>query len=386
MEDRDSELISQTPEDVEIDDVYLKVVDNSWRFTDTALERFPGRKNMDKTSADLRFKEKAYKQLRAQFDQGVPDDIKTLITENDVVTIKIKNRQYQITVKQIKAGEKIGAGAEGEVFKLEISAGRNKKMSVVVKIKVINSEAASYDSLMNEVILGASDGLLTEYTKNHRFGTELLSHFRFQNKLYLVYKEGGMGLDKFSKLVHQEYGHFPNFGLVYIIYKLVERLQMLHYNLRVAHLDVKPANILIRRGKVTLADFGVCQVMNPSDDRNSNKAGAGTAAYFPQETWRDQADAGDNNSATTCRTLGITSVDSTTTSRKLKLPEYQYMEQHDIYCLGRSLLHLIKVPVRISGLVDKKIYSGVFCNLEQFSGMKVRLVLSESCCNISLPP
>ena len=89
-------MISQTPEDVEIDDVYLKVVDNSWRFTDTALERFPGRKNMDKTSADLRFKEKAYKQLRAQFDQGVPDDIKTLITENEVVNINIKKREYQI--------------------------------------------------------------------------------------------------------------------------------------------------------------------------------------------------------------------------------------------------------------------------------------------------
>ena len=160
-----------------------------------------------------------------------------------------------------------------------------------------------------------------------------------------------MGLDRFSKLVHQEYGHFPNFGLVFIIDRLVERLQMLHYNLRVAHLDVKPANILIRRGKVTLADFGVCQVMNPSDDRNSNKAGAGTAAYFPQETWRDQADAGDNNSATTCRTLGITSVDSTTTSRKLKLPEYQYMEQHDIYCLGRTLLDLINN--KIPGLVDE---------------------------------
>ena len=45
-----------------------------------------------------------------------------------------------------------------------------------------------------------------------------------------------------------------------------------------------------------------------------------------------------------------------------------------------------KVPVRISGLVDKIIYSGVFCNLEQFSGMKVRLILSESSCNISPPP
>merc|ERR1719220_1206713 len=46
----------------------------------------------------------------------------------------------------------------------------------------------------------------------------------------------------------------------------------------------------------------------------------------------------------------------------------------------------IKVPVRISGWVDKKFYSGVFSNLEQLLGMKVRLVLSKSCCNISLPP
>merc|ERR1711937_399941 len=112
-------------------------------------------------------------------------------------------------------------------------------------------------SLFNEVIIGASDGLMTEFTKYHRFGTELLSHFRFKNELYLVYLYGGLPFDKFTGLVHQAYGHFPNFGVVYIIGRLLESLRILHYNLRLVHLDIKPSNVLIYQGDITLADFGV---------------------------------------------------------------------------------------------------------------------------------
>ena len=119
----------------------------------------------------------------------------------------------------------------------------------------------------------------------------------------------------------------------------------MHTQLQIIHLDVKPGNILIDRGRVVVADMGVSRTSNPSDDHKVGIPGAGTPAYVPPEAgWKDDIN-GDGFSEVDTKTFN-----TTTTSFKLKQPEFRFKEQYDIYTVGVSILELIngETPSRIN--------------------------------------
>ncbi|GJD10397.1 Serine/threonine-protein kinase TOUSLED [Galdieria sulphuraria] len=63
---------------------------------------------------------------------------------------------------------------------------------------------------------------------------------------------------------------------------------------KIIHYDLKPANILFKDGKVRIADFGLCKVIDAVGDRNETteltSQGAGTYWYLPPECFASDDD------------------------------------------------------------------------------------------------
>ncbi|GJN23528.1 hypothetical protein PR202_gb11185 [Eleusine coracana subsp. coracana] len=85
-------------------------------------------------------------------------------------------------------------------------------------------------------------------------------------------------------------GPFPEAALAEVAAQALSGLAHLHAR-RVAHLDVKPANLLVNdKGEVKLADFGVARVLARAGDLCASNAG--TAAYMSPERFDPEARGG----------------------------------------------------------------------------------------------
>merc|ERR1719220_756177 len=186
---------------------------------------------------------------------------------------------------------------------------------------------------------------------------EIVSYFRTEQKLYLISPYQGQTLTAFSALVHKYYGFFPDFIIYYLIGSITKSLMLMHSKFSTAHLDIKPDNILVHKGKVIICDMGVAKTMNPSDDLNSDLPGCGTPAYAPPESgWQDNGDA------SSTFTFDQTTFMTTTTSYGMKPPSFLFKEQFDVYTLGVLIIQIInnKLPSRLHRVVEeerKKFYA-----------------------------
>eukprot|EP00438_Fugacium_kawagutii_P020008 Skav203479 [mRNA] locus=scaffold921:288065:288400:+ [translate_table: standard] len=71
-------------------------------------------------------------------------------------------------------------------------------------------------------------------------------------------------------------------------------LQFMH-GLRMLHLDVKPANVLLTSGVAKLGDFGISANKFPRRNTNVQGGTGGTPHYLPWDTWHNQTYAGERN-------------------------------------------------------------------------------------------
>ena len=92
-----------------------------------------------------------------KLNQGLPTNLKIVKSRSEEVSFTCQNNEYLLTVEKIKAGQLIGTGGEGEVYRF--SAYRRcwvekyRPITVVAKIKKIDENAAGYASLFNEIII-----------------------------------------------------------------------------------------------------------------------------------------------------------------------------------------------------------------------------------------
>ena len=101
------------------------------------------------------------------------------------------------------------------------------------------------------------------------------------------------------------------------------------------HLDIRPDTICICDGEPIINDMRIARPMNPSDDENPAIPGAATVAYAPPEIFRQSSDSDISDDSV----LSDNSANemSTTISFNLKLPQFQYKEQFDVYRVSTGI-------------------------------------------------
>lgn len=70
--------------------------------------------------------------------------------------------------------------------------------------------------------------------------------------------------------------------------QILEALRYLHEDLKIAHRDLKPRNILLKQGIVKLCDMGEAKLMSKKMQTLSNSRGFGTTIYLPPEVLSGQ--------------------------------------------------------------------------------------------------
>ena len=283
-----------------------------------------------------RFKPEDYAHIRETQDKGMPDDVTFVKSNDEPVSFTCDGYTFKTTIGEIRAGKFLGGGAEGQVYLSNVvgvkdgdETGR-KEMEVVVKIKVIRPGHAGFRSIYNEVALGKLK-TFDDDDEDLKQGTTLLADFRDETNLYIIFKNDGITLETFSKLVHKRYNHWPAFAIVRLIYVLSDRLKDLHRNYKLAYLDLKPSNVLIKDGDIKICDYGVSKCLNPIDDSRSDLPGAGTVVFAAPETLKYPRDERGLVKAEVAETLTFDTLNETRTSFEMVLPRFEFLEQADVY-------------------------------------------------------
>ncbi len=173
--------------------------------------------------------------------------------------------------------ERLGAGAFGEVWKVELPGGILKAVKII--FRPLDHEEAKRELDALQLIKGLRHHFLLqtitfEPTEDRLRILMDLADGSLRDVLKQAKKEGktGLPLQDIAKWLHQA----------------AEALDYLHEK-KMQHRDIKPENILLSEGNVRVADFGLAR--QQKTQRLASGSGAGTPLYMPPEAWNDKQHA-----------------------------------------------------------------------------------------------
>jgi hypothetical protein len=169
--------------------------------------------------------------------------------------------------------EPIGRGQTGEVWRARKLDGEE------LAIKVIHAASNQQDARREMESLQLVIGL------RHAHLLSMLSYWIENQRLYIVMEmaEGSLGA-MFQRYRHMQLPGIPRAELLQYFREAAHGLDFLHEK-GICHRDVKPDNMLLRNGKLKVADFGLARV-EPLPLSSSSMVG--TPAYMAPEAWRGQ--------------------------------------------------------------------------------------------------
>jgi serine/threonine protein kinase len=194
----------------------------------------------------------------------------------------------------------LGRGGMAEVYKAW-----DEKRSVYVAIKLLNEGVAAYGSSLISLEQEAD----TLRALRHPHIVRFFDFERWHDRTFLVMEYvSGMTLKRYLERL----GRQLSVPEALCIVRPVSRALHYAHQMGVFHCDVKPANILIKRGdEVVLSDFGVAHLAGAAVDRPS---AAGTPAYqSPEQCLHALPDA-----RTDVYSLGVTAFEILTRTRPFK--------------------------------------------------------------------
>ncbi|XP_050207709.1 mitogen-activated protein kinase kinase 7-like [Mercurialis annua] len=169
----------------------------------------------------------------------------------------------------------LGRGNYGVVYKV-----RHRLTSEIYALKVIQEDisTASNPNLSQEIeILTGSDS---------PFLTKCYGVFDAkvgEKAILLEYMEAGT-----VETLLRNHGPFPEYILGHIAYQVLNGLNYLHAR-NIAHLDIKPANLLVNKDlKVKISDFGISKIVSKNADCEY-LGSQGTYAYMSPERLDSEA-------------------------------------------------------------------------------------------------
>ena len=122
--------------------------------------------------------------------------------------------------------------------------------------------------------------IINKLTHGHKNIVKFYELIITEDGYYLVY-ELGLGGSLLDHLQDKKKGKFEENEARVLILQIIEAVEYMHSQ-NVVHLDIKPANIVIKEGgnHVRLIDFGVSR---NCDQQDVLTTGAGTKDYYPPE-------------------------------------------------------------------------------------------------------
>ena len=173
--------------------------------------------------------------------------------------------------------ERLGSGAFGEVWKVELPGGILKAVKII--FRPIDHEEAKRELDSLELIKGL----------RHHFLLQTISFQPSEDRLRILMDLADCSLRDLLKQSKKE-GRtgLPLHDLAKWLHQAAEALDYLHAK-KMQHRDIKPENILLSEGNVRVADFGLARVQQTQ--RLVSGSGAGTPLYMPPEAWNDKQHA-----------------------------------------------------------------------------------------------
>lgn len=169
--------------------------------------------------------------------------------------------------------ETIGRGQTGEVWRARKLDGQ--ELAIKVIFAASNQQDARRELESLQLVMGL----------RHEHLLSTLSYWIENQRLYIVMDlaEGSLG-SVFQRYRHMQLPGIPRVELTQYFRDAALGLDYLHQK-GICHRDVKPDNMLIRNGKIQVADFGLARV-EPLPLSSSSMVG--TPAYMAPEAWRGQ--------------------------------------------------------------------------------------------------
>ncbi|XP_058825335.1 uncharacterized protein LOC131685546 [Topomyia yanbarensis] len=182
--------------------------------------------------------------------------------------ITINGKDYQIL-------KKLGSGGSSSVF-----SAKQMGTGVDCALKLVNLEG---DSSIVEGYLNETKLLAKLQGNENVVALYDYCHVPESNQLYLVMEKGDSDLHKILQSYRKD---IPLYTLMQIWYQMVQCVHYIHEH-GVIHLDLKPANFLMVKGRLKLIDFGIASNISFDSTSIMKFSQAGTFNYISPEALID---------------------------------------------------------------------------------------------------
>ena len=173
-----------------------------------------------------------------------------------------------------KLGEKLGAGAFGEVRRAEAPGGVDVALKII--FRPLSHAAAQQELSSLELIKKL----------RHPYLLQTHAYWSLQDRLMIVMEMAdGTLKDRKGMCVADGCPGVPPAELLGYLREAAEAIDYLHAQ-GIQHRDIKPANILLVGKHIKIADFGLAQ-LRPTPGNPSESGGrSGTPGFMAPEVWR----------------------------------------------------------------------------------------------------
>ncbi|XP_062563644.1 dual specificity protein kinase Ttk isoform X2 [Armigeres subalbatus] len=214
--------------------------------------------------------------------------------------IAINGKEYQVL-------KKLGSGGSSSVF-----LAKQMETGIECALKLVNLEgdASLVEGYLNETKLLAKLQGNENVVALHDY-----CHHPEANQLFLVMEKGDCDLHKILQNYRKD---IPLYTLMQVWYQMVQCVHYIHEH-GVIHLDLKPANFLMVKGRLKLIDFGIASNIAFDSTSIMKFSQAGTFNYISPEALIDT---------------------STESSPATSQPKIKMSKKSDIWSLG-CILYLL---------------------------------------------
>ncbi|XP_040155840.1 striated muscle-specific serine/threonine-protein kinase [Anopheles arabiensis] len=206
---------------------------------------------------------------------AAPVPVERMVESGEAQQQQPKERPIVINGKEYLVMKKLGSGGSSSVFLAkQVATG----LECAVKLVNLNGDANLVEGYLNETKM-----LAKLQTNENVIALYDYAHIPEASQLFLVMERGESDL---HRILQGYTSDIPLYTLMSIWYQMVQCVHYIHGE-GVIHLDLKPANFLMIRGRLKLIDFGIASSISFDSTSIMKFSQAGTFNYISPEALID---------------------------------------------------------------------------------------------------